>query len=200
MAVGEDFIDFVNGLLAVAGRRPGRSGDLNFGVFAFSRLTRQRAMRLAWRGRSSSASLRAWSLRLRRSALTRPSGGGAGAATGWGAGTGISDRAKKWMRGGCFAYFTRRWLQLREVFPRIEELEGGEPAPAALSDHVPLGHGPRRRQLHHKTPRRDDNQAPHGGFGGPQNPQHGAVEGLRNPRSRGVPSSPSMANRASTMP
>ena len=46
---------------------PGRSGDFDFGLGMFSRLTRQRARRRAWRGRSSSASLRARSLRVRLS-------------------------------------------------------------------------------------------------------------------------------------
>ena len=57
----------------------------------------------------------------------------------------------------------------------------GRGRPAALSDPVSLGHGPRRCHLHHETPGCDDNEAPHGGFGGPQHPQHGAVEAVRNP-------------------
>ena len=64
---------------------------------------------------------------------------------------------------------------------------------------LPLGHGTRRRQLHHQPPRRDDDEAAHGGFGGPEHEQHGAVEGLGNPRHRRSPSSPSMANRAATI-
>ena len=146
----------------------------------FSRLTRQRAMRRAWRGKSSRASLRAWSLRLRRAALTRPSVCRAGAAEGSGTDHRASTREpgpKKWMRGGCFAYFTPGLAQLREIFPRIEELEGGEPAPVALSDLEPLGHGPRGSQLHHKPTRRDDNKSPHGGFGGAEDTQHGVVNG-----------------------
>ena len=83
MAVGENFIDFVNGLLPVAGRTSLAGAAVHkLGVFAASRLTRQRAMRRAWRGRSSRASLRLWSLRVRRSALTRPSDGGGGTMAG----------------------------------------------------------------------------------------------------------------------
>ena len=57
--------------------------------------------------------------------------------------------------------------------------------------------GPRRHRMrtrgsefHNKTACRDDHKAPHGGFGGPQHAQHGAVEGLRNPRQRGVACKP----------
>jgi len=76
-----------------------------------------------------------------------------------------------------------------EVFPRIEELKGGRPACATLPDG-PRRHGPRRRELHHKATRRNDNEAPHGGFGGPQHAQHGAVEGLGNSRHRGFACKP----------
>ena len=65
--------------------------------------------------------------------------------------------------------------QLREIFPCIAELEGGEPAYHTLSDDFPLGHGPRGGELHHETPGCDDNQAPDGGFGGPQHAQHGGL-------------------------
>ena len=58
----------------------------------------------------------------------------------------------------------------------IEELEGRKGMPAALSDLASLGHGTRGRNLHHNTPGRDDNEAPDGGFGGPQHTQHGAVQ------------------------
>jgi len=58
--------------------------------------------------------------------------------------------------------------QFREVFPRIVELEGGEPAPAAFPYDCPLGQGPRRCDLHHQAPGRNDNKAAQGGFGGPQ--------------------------------
>ena len=71
----------------------------------------------------------------------------------------------------------------REVFPRIEELKGGSQAPA-LPDW-PRRHGARRSKFHYKAARRDDDKAPHGGFGGPEQAQHGSVEGLRNPRHRG---------------
>ena len=119
MAFDEHFIDFVNRLPAVAGRmaRPERRPELR--TFAFSRLTRQRARRLAWRGRSSSASLRAWSLRVSRSALTRPSGGGAGTAAGWGDGHRAATRGslpKKWMRGGFRVNFSRCWRSSAKFF------------------------------------------------------------------------------------
>src|SRR5687768_7187714 len=42
----------------------------------------------------------------------------------------------------------------------------------------------RRSKLHHKATGCDDNQAPHGGFSGAEYPQHGAVQGPWNPRSR----------------
>ena len=71
--------------------------------------------------------------------------------------------------------------QLREKYALVAELEGGTGRPAALSDPVSLGHGTRRRHLHHQPPGRNDNEAPDGGFGGPQHPQHGAVEAVRNP-------------------
>ena len=70
-----------------------------------------------------------------------------------------------------------------EIFPRIEELEGGTGTPT-LPDR-PRRHGPRGYKLHHKAARRDHHKAAHGGFGRPQQAQHGAVEGLRNPRNRG---------------
>jgi hypothetical protein len=73
--------------------------------------------------------------------------------------------------------------QGREIFPRIEQLEGGTPASAALPDS-PRRHRTRRCWLHHKAARRDDDKAAHGGFGGPEHTQHGAVEGMRNPRRR----------------
>ena len=62
--------------------------------------------------------------------------------------------------------------------------------PAALPDDWPRRHGTRRRKLHHKAPRRDDDKAPHGGFGGPKHTQHGAVDGLRNPRHQGIACKP----------
>ena len=58
---------------------------------------------------------------------------------------------------------------------------------------APAGFGIGREgsgKLHHKAAGRDDNEAPHGGFGGPQHAQHGAVEGLRNPRNRGFACKP----------
>ncbi len=82
--------------------------------------------------------------------------------------------------------FSAGLAQFREVFPGIVELEGGKPAPAALSDDCPLGHGTRGSKLHHKAPGRDDDQAAQGGLCGPQHEQHGAVQGLGNPRNRGV--------------
>ena len=68
-----------------------------------------------------------------------------------------------------------------EVLPRIEELKRGAGTPA-LPDDWSLWHGTRRHELYHKAARRDDDKAPHGGFSGPEHTQHGAVEGLRNPR------------------
>jgi hypothetical protein len=87
-------------------------------------------------------------------------------------------------RNGCagiLRVFDPVLAQLREILPRIVELEGGEPAPVAFSDLEPLGHGTRRRHLHHKTTRRNDNETPDGGFSGVQHAQHGAMEGMGNP-------------------
>ena len=50
---------------------------------------------------------------------------------------------------------------------------------------MPLGHRTRRRKLHHKAARRNDDKAPHGGFGGPEDAQRGAVKGAREPSHRG---------------
>ena len=61
---------------------------------------------------------------------------------------------------------------------------------AALSDDVSLGHGTRGCDFHHKVAGRDDNEPPHGGFGGPEDAQHGAVKGLGNPRNRGFAHKP----------
>ena len=66
-------------------------------------------------------------------------------------------------------------VQLRKILTRIEEFEGGGAWRATLSDDLPLGHGPRRCHLHYKAAGRDDNKAPDGGFSGPENAQHGAV-------------------------
>ena len=175
----------------------------------FSRLTRQRARRLAWRGRSSSASLRAWSLRLRRSAVTRPSGGGAG--VGYGTGRRIAHR------DATVGSFPQRSspedMDARdkppafsaaccEVFPRIEELEGGTGRPA-------LADGPRRhrtrnrtrgRKLHHKAAGCDDDKAAHGGLAG-RSTRSTALWTERGIRATvASPSSPSMAKRAATIP
>ena len=64
----------------------------------------------------------------------------------------------------------------------------------------PRRHRTRGSELHHKTARRDDDKAPHGGFGGPENAQHGAVEGLRKPRHRGFACKPQHGEKASTIP
>ena len=89
-----------------------------------------------------------------------------------------------------------------EVFPRIEELEGGRGVPA-LAD-CPRRHRTRNRRrgrkLHHKAAGCDDDQAAHGGFGRPEDTQHGAVQGLRIRPTTASPSSPSMAKRAAIIP
>ena len=150
-----------------------------------SRLTRQRAMRRAWRGRSSRADLRAWSLRLRRSALTRPSDGGAGAAWAGAPATGSNGIGpKKRMRGGYFAYLTRGWRSSGKS--SAYRRAGRRSLLRRPFDDLPLGHRTRRCHLHHKAPRRDDNKAAHGGFGGPEDAQHSVVNGGRNPRNRGI--------------
>ena len=51
--------------------------------------------------------------------------------------------------------------QFREIFPRIEELEGGTWR-TALSDDVPLGHGTRGGGLHHKAAGHNDDEAAQG--------------------------------------
>ena len=202
MAFDEHLIDLVNRLPAVAGRmaRPERRPELR--ALRLLRLSRQRARRLAWRGRSSSANLRAWSLRVRRSAPTRPSGGGAGSATAGRAGDRVSYAEEMDARGIPRVLYAV-WAQFGEAFARIEQLKRGTgmPAPPDWHPRHRHGHRTRRCKLHHKATGRDDEQAPHGGFSGPQHTQHGAVEGLRNPRQRIYrPASPSMAKRAATMP
>ncbi len=140
MAVGEDVIDRVNVRLRRPGGGPGRSGDMNFGLFMASRLTCQRAMRRAWRGRSSRASLRAWSLRWRR-CIGQAIGGRRGNGHRPGpqvVNPGISRRNGCAVEASCISSGAGA---ARRNFPRIEELEGGEPAPAALPDHCPLGMG-----------------------------------------------------------
>jgi hypothetical protein len=72
---------------------------------------------------------------------------------------------------------------MRKALARIEQLKGKMPRAAALDD-VSLGHRARGRQLHHKAPRRNDDEPPQGGFGGPQHAKHGAVKRARNPRHR----------------
>jgi hypothetical protein len=84
-----------------------------------------------------------------------------------------------------FRVFHAGLAQLREILPRIAEPEGGRPASAAFGDGVALRHGTRGRHLHHKAARRDDDQAADGGFGGPENAQHGEVNRARQPRNRG---------------
>jgi hypothetical protein len=79
----------------------------------------------------------------------------------------------------------RSAAQGREAFPRIEELKGGTLTPALPDWPRRHRHRTRGSELHHKAARRDDDKAPHGGFGGPEHTQHGAVEGRRNPRHRG---------------
>ena len=124
MAFDEHFIDQVNGLPAGPGGRPGRSGDLNFGLGMVSRLARQRAIRLAWRGRSSSADLRIWSLRVRGTALTRPSeGGGSGYGPGWPQVVHPGMLVEEKDTGRILRVFYAGLAQLREILARIEELE-----------------------------------------------------------------------------
>ena len=43
----------------------------------------------------------------------------------------------------------------------------------------------RRSKLHHKAARCPDDQAPHGGFGRAEHPQHGAVDRTRKSSHRG---------------
>ena len=154
------------GFLRWPGGWPGRSGDLNFGAFAASRLTRQRARRRAWRGRSSRASLRACTLRVRRAALIRPSGGG---ETGGRRARTLATGRPPWNRARRngyvvdFAYFTRRLRSSGKNMRLSQSLKAGG-RPAALPDPVPRGMGRDARHLHHKAPGRHDNQAPHGGF------------------------------------
>ena len=72
-----------------------------------------------------------------------------------------------------------------ETFPRIKELERGRPAaPDALGRGL-CRHRTRRSKLHHKAAGGNDYQAPHGGFGRAEHPQHGAVDRTRKPYHRG---------------
>ncbi len=92
-----------------------------------SRLARQRAIRLAWRGRSSRASLRASSLRVRGTAFTRAIRGRRFCGRRRGPGPqvvhpGIVAEEKDTWR--ILRVFYPLLAQLREILPRIEELEG----------------------------------------------------------------------------
>ena len=49
--------------------------------------------------------------------------------------------------------------------------------PALPDGLAGFGIGREGSKLHHKAARRDDDKAPHGGFGRPEHAQHGAVEG-----------------------
>ena len=54
--------------------------------------------------------------------------------------------------------------------------------------------------LHHKAPCCNDNEAPQGGFGRPQHPQHGAMDGTWNPRNRPVTFKPQQDEKVFNYP
>ncbi len=105
-------VAWIEGGLPEQGGRPGRSGDLRLKPSTFSRLALRRTRRRAWRGRSSSASLRASSLKQRRRASIRPSSGGGTGAAGGGAGRRVGIRGSSsmtGMRGTARGPVLRRW-------------------------------------------------------------------------------------------
>jgi hypothetical protein len=69
---------------------------------------------------------------------------------------------------------------MREALARIEQLKGKIPRTVALDD-APLRHRARRRQLHLKASRRDDDEPAQGGLGRPEHAQHACVKAARNP-------------------
>ena len=80
------------------------------------------------------------------------------------------------MRGGYFAYLMRGLFNSGKNMRLSQSLKAGRKGPLPFSNSMSLGHGPRRRHLHHKATGRNHNKAPDGELGGPQNPQHGAVQ------------------------
>ena len=114
-------------------------------------------MRRAWRGRSSRARLEG----------LEPAGKACRVDQAIGRRRGRSRRAGAWPQvvhrelgrrngcaGGFFAYFTRGLLSSGKNMRLSQSLKEGRGRPAALSDPVSLGHGTRRRHLHHQPPRR----------------------------------------------
>ncbi len=187
MAVGEDFIDFVSWLTAVAGRTAGP--ERRFEHRSFCSLAPDPPAGHAFG--------------LARQVFERQLEGLEPAGDALAVDEAIGRRRGRWPEGvhpgivseeknarGIFCVFYAALAQLRKILPRIEELEGGDPVSAALADDFPLWHGTRGRHLHHKAAGRDDDKAAHGGFGGPEDAQHGAVEGVRNPRRCGVACKP----------
>ena len=63
----------------------------------------------------------------------------------------------------------------REALAPVEERKGKTIA-STPPDDEPFGHGPWGCGFRHQTPRRDDDEAAQGRFGGPQNAEHGAVK------------------------
>ena len=176
---------------------------MNFGAFACLPPTRQRAMRRAWRGKIFEGGLEG----------LEPAGEACGVDQA------IGRRRRERSRAGVLAtgrqpgirseekdawrilrVFYAGVAQLREKFALIAEPEGGTGRPAALSDLRAPWAWDAKAPPSPRAPGRNDNEAPDGGFGGPQHPQHGAVEAVRNPPHVSVPSSPSMANRAAMIP
>ena len=149
-----------------------------------SRLTRQRAMRRAWRGRSSRADLRAWSLRLRRAALTRPSGGGGGTTTGRGAGhqgiVGEDMDARRILRVSYPAAGSAPGKIC--AYRRAGRRDGKAPLPFPIL--CPLGMGREGASFTTRPRAATTMRRRTADSAGLQHPQHGAVEGVRNPRHR----------------
>ena len=175
------------------------------GFVAFSCRIRQRTRRLAWRGRSTSAASSASSLRTRRAPLTMPSAAGcrwhAGLGVGRGGGhtvTSSLSALNMWMRGPGRLGVLRRGSTMRVCGSKSWKA-AARGVQALLGFHWPRRPGTRRRRLHHKAPRRNDNEAAQGGFSGPQNAQHGAIGRPRQPHTVSVRASPSMAKRSATI-
>ena len=137
MALGEDFIDLVNGLLAVAGRTAGPERRFEFGAWHglaphppaghAPGLARQ-VIKCALEGLEPAAE--AFGI---DQAIGRRSGSSHGRGS-WPQVVDLGIRREEKDARRMLRVFYPALAQLREIFPRIVELEGREPAPAALSD------------------------------------------------------------------
>ena len=151
MAFAEHLVDFVSGLLAMAGRRTG----------AERRFERRNFCGLPPDPSAGHAPGLARQIIQRQLQGLEPAAEACGIDQAIGRGNGSRRWRRCWPEGvhtgirpeekdtwRMLRVFDPALAQLWEIFPRIEELEGGEPASAALSDDLPLGHRTRRHKLH----------------------------------------------------